>query len=424
MKRIGKLAVCVLILLAVFLFGGYNWLQFSNSVELRSPEKIFSFLVKEIPSEFKEGDPLTGNSTIDVGEPDPTDTDITIVTGSDPGLPEITNSNNNSNNKPDSSLPNETLESKGINIEFTRILKISVGDSTLDLTSSTSADIVKWLAINHSNNLSLTDENGDEITGISTDSGIIFGKNDETEPTSTIEATEPTSETEPTESTEVTASPSVNTALYGDVTLTYSNTLEDKAHLEVLIADIEVVDELPEVDNYDRNTFEKPVKSYILGGIKLNRNNYAWMSSPFFNQKDFTYTCPYTGKVITDLDDKKQDNDFGNLDYDHIVSLHTVERSCPEWWTDKERNAYAYDQAVAVDVLNSANRSKSDKTPSEWLPEVNQEDFCYHYLLICSKYDLKMSKADVEVCRNIIIDALNRGEPVTALNTHISDWTT
>ena len=415
MKRIGKLAVCVLILLAVFLFGGYNWLQFSNSVELRSPEKIFSFLVKEIPSEFKEGDPLTGNTTIDVGEPDPTDTDITIVTGSDPGLPEITNSNNNSNNNPDSSLPNETLESKGINIEFTRILKISVGDSTLDLTSSTSADIVKWLAINHSNNLSLTDENGDEITGISTDSGIIFGKNDETEPTSTIEATEPTDETEPTELTEVTASPSVNTALYGDVTLTYSNTLEDKAHLEVLIADIEVVDKLPNIDNYDRDTFEKPVKSYLLGGIKVNRNNYAWMSSPFFNQKDFTYTCPYTGKVITDLDDKKQDNDFGNLDYDHIVPLKSAYLRGASEWSKEKQNEYAYDQWVAVDVLASANRSKGDKGPLEYLPTTNVEDYCYSWLLICSKYDLVMTQAEIDLCKSYIETALQSGEPVTHL---------
>lgn len=414
MKRIGKLAVCALILLAVFLFGGYNWLQFSNSIELRSPEKVFNFLTKEIPSEFKEGDPLTGNTTIDVGKPDPTDTDITIVTGSDPGLPEITNSNNNSNNNPDSSLPNETLESKGINIEFTRILKISVGDSTLDLTSSTSADIVKWLAINHNNNISLTDENGDEITGISTDTGIIFGKNDETEPTSTIEATEPTNETEPTESTEATASPSVNTALYGDVTLTYSNTLEDKAHLEVLIADIEVVDELPNIDNYDRDTFEKPVKSYLLGGIKCNRNDYAWMSSPWYNSKDITYTCPYTGKVIENTDGPNK-IDFDPLDYDHICPLKSAYLRGASEWSKEKQNEYAYDQWVGVDVLNSANRSKGDKGPLEYLPDINVEDYCYSWLLICSKYDLVMTQEEIDLCKSYIESALQSGEPVTHL---------
>lgn len=413
MKRIGKLAVCALILLAVFLFGGYNWLQFSSSVELRSPEKVFNFLTKEIPSEFKEGDPLTGNTTIDVGKPDPTDTDITIVTGSDPGLPEITNTNNNSNN-PDSSLPNETLESKGINIEFTRILKISVGDSTLDLTSSTSADIVKWLAINHNNNISLTDENGDEITGISTDTGIIFGKNDETEPTSTIEVTESTDEIEPAESTEVTASPSVNTALYGDVTLTYSNTLEDKAHLEVLIADIEVVDKLPNIDNYDRDTFEKPVKNYLLGGIKVNRNDYAWMSSPWYNSKDITYTCPYTGKVIENTDGPNK-IDFDPLDYDHIVALKSAYLRGASEWSKEKQNEYAYDQWVGVDVLNSANRSKGDKGPLEYLPTINIEDYCYSWLLICSKYDLVMTQEEIDLCKSYIETALLSGEPVTHL---------
>lgn len=113
---------------------------------------------------------------------------------------------------------------------------------------------------------------------------------------------------------------------------------------------------------------------------------------------DFTYTCPYTGKVITDLDDKKEDQDFGNLDYNHIVSLSVVERSCPDWWTEKEKNAYAYNQLVGVNVLNSANRSKSDKGPTDWLPDINRGIYCYSWLVICQKYNLSMTKDEIQLC--------------------------
>ena len=201
----------------------------------------------------------------------------------------------------------------------------------------------------------------------------------------------------------------------------YNNVLESESDLNDLVYSINIVESLPEYDDYDRTVYEKPVKSYSLNNKKINRNDYAWKTSKWFDEENYTYTCPYTGKIINDLDDEKDDSDFGNLDYDHIVSLHTVERSCPDWWTDEERNNYAYDQAVGVDVLNSSNRSKSDKTPSEWLPEVNTEDYCYHYLLICSKYELAMTQEDLDVCYDIIITSLESGETVEVLGSKTAE---
>ena len=417
MKRIGKLAVVALILLAVMLFGGYNWLQFSHSVELRNPDAIFSFLKSEIPSELQANDPLyTGT----INGPDPSDTEMTIVTNTDPYFSttpgaslgnETLPSNTDSNEGP---FGSETLESKGLNIEYTRILKIGYGDKVLDLSSTTSAEFVKWLSLNYNNNISLFDDKGNEITGVSTKTGLTFANTEETD------TTEPSTENvKTTETTEEESTPSVNPALYGDVTLTYSDTLEDKAHLEVLIADIEVADNLASGSGYNRDDFEKPVKSYILGGIKLNRNNYSWMSSPFFDQKSFTFTCPYTGKVLDDVNDKKPGNgDFDDLDYDHIVPLKSAYIRGANEWTNEQRNAYAYDQWVAVDVLYSANRSKGDKGPLEYLPEKNVEDYCYSWLLICSKYDLKMTQEEIDLCRKYINTALQNGEPVTHLGGH------
>lgn len=84
-------------------------------------------------------------------------------------------------------------------------------------------------------------------------------------------------------------------------------------------------------------------------------------------------------------------------------------------WTDEQRNEYAYNQWIGVDVLNSANRSKSDKGPSEYLPEINIEDYCYSWLLICSYYKLDMTQEEIDICVDNITLAIENGETVEFL---------
>ena len=188
--------------------------------------------------------------------------------------------------------------------------------------------------------------------------------------------------------------------------------LEGEDEIKKLVSSIHIVSELPTLDSYDRTTFEKPIKSYTLDGKKVNRNDYAWKTSPYFNEKDFTYTCPYTGKVIKDLDDKKDDKDFGTLDYDHLVPLASAYARGAKDWTPEQQNAYAYDQSVGVDVLYSANRSKSDKGPAEWLPDVNRGSYCYSWLVICQKYNLTMTEEEIKICNDEINKAIKNGETV------------
>lgn len=185
-----------------------------------------------------------------------------------------------------------------------------------------------------------------------------------------------------------------------------------------VFSSISVIDKLPEYNDYNRNTFEKPVPSYNLNGTKVNRNDYAWKTSPYFNEADYTYTCPYTGKVIKDSDDKKDDKDFGNLDYDHIVPLKSAYLRGAKDWTEEQKNAYAYDQSVGVDVLNSANRSKSDKGPAEWLPDVNRGSYCYSWLVICQKYNLSMTQEEIDICNAEIDKAIKNGETVVFMGGH------
>lgn len=195
----------------------------------------------------------------------------------------------------------------------------------------------------------------------------------------------------------------------------YNKTLKNKDDLNALINSITIIDKLPNMNTYNRNDFENPVVSYTLNGKKVNRNDYAWKTSPFFNEQDFTYTCPYTGIVFTDLDDNKADNDFGNLDYDHIVPLKSAYLRGGYNWTAEQMNEYAYNQWVGVDVQNSANRSKSDKGLEDYLPPCNTEDYCYSFLMICSKYNLAMTQNEIDICSKYIGEALDNNIEVTHL---------
>jgi len=80
---------------------------------------------------------------------------------------------------------------------------------------------------------------------------------------------------------------------------------------------------------------------------------------------------PYTGRVFTNPSE---------LDIDHFVPLAEVHRSRGASWSSERRRAYANDLANAetlIAVSKSANRSKGDKDPAQWLPP-NQAYRCVY----------------------------------------------
>ena len=71
---------------------------------------------------------------------------------------------------------------------------------------------------------------------------------------------------------------------------------------------------------------------------------------------------PYTGRVFTDP---------RRLDIDHFIPLAEVHRSGGHAWTPAQRRRYANDLSnpnTLIAVSASANRSKSDRDPAQWLP--------------------------------------------------------
>ncbi|WP_293008150.1 HNH endonuclease family protein [Nitrosomonas sp.] len=67
----------------------------------------------------------------------------------------------------------------------------------------------------------------------------------------------------------------------------------------------------------------------------------------------------YTGKTFIKASD---------IDIDHIVPLAHAHRHGAAYWTKEQRKTFANDFENLVAVSDSANRSKSDKAPHEWLP--------------------------------------------------------
>lgn len=67
----------------------------------------------------------------------------------------------------------------------------------------------------------------------------------------------------------------------------------------------------------------------------------------------------YTGKTFTKASD---------VNIDHVVPLAHAHRHGADNWTKEQRKTFANDFENLLVVSDSANRSKSDKAPHEWLP--------------------------------------------------------
>ena len=385
-KTLIRILICVVIFLGVLWIGGSSWNDFKRGTQMKDPAEVYDPVIEKLP-DLDIPDMNNPEDVITTADhSDKVDNDTTEST-TDDGIGTI--EYNTENTTIDDTTIDDNTEVADNNTEITTESTtqkdakakvsldtiITIDDKSIDMSKHITLDILDWLAINYHTGVNISFKH----------------KNVENNTTQTIANANFTEEQ------------------------IYDDKLETKEELECLISTINVVKELPKYEDYDRTTYEKPVKSYKLNGHSINRNDYAWKTSKWFDGEAFTYMCPYTGTIIKDSDDKKDDYDFGNLDYDHIVPLKsTYLRGAKEWSAEKQ-NEYAYDQWVGVDVLNSANRSKSDKGPTEYLPDINIEDYCFSWLLICSKYGLSMTEDEIQVCRDNIEIALENGDEITHL---------
>ena len=99
---------------------------------------------------------------------------------------------------------------------------------------------------------------------------------------------------------------------------------------------------------------------------------------------------PYTDQIFTDPRD---------LEIDHLVPLAEAHRSGSDQWSVERRLNYANDlfhRDTLIAVSASANRSKGDKDPAQWLPS-NQSFHCEYvrkWILIKEVWSLEIDAAE------------------------------
>ena len=117
--------------------------------------------------------------------------------------------------------------------------------------------------------------------------------------------------------------------------------------------------------------------------------------------------CSTTGGAWVSPYDEAAISDPGNSEIDHVVSLKEAWDSGAWAWTDEQRTAYGNDTTDARTlrvVSPSANRSKGDKDPSNWLP-VRAEYVCRYvadWLAIKARWSLTMDESEAGRIRNLL----------------------
>ena len=138
---------------------------------------------------------------------------------------------------------------------------------------------------------------------------------------------------------------------------------------EVLYRDAVKDEALTLLDKNKVRTSDKANACYIVGG---------------------TWVDPYTGEVFTNPED---------LDIDHMIPLNYAAQHGGQAWDVAKKESYANNLDYSHHLLAvsaSANRSKSDKGPSEWKP-ANTEYYCTYatdWVNISATWGLSVTQSD------------------------------
>ena len=99
------------------------------------------------------------------------------------------------------------------------------------------------------------------------------------------------------------------------------------------------------------------------------------------------YFAPYTRRVF---------DHAGQVDIEHIVPRHEAAKSGACGWPRERKREFANDAleiTIAGPMVN--RRLKSDRDPSEWMPEYGREWYAARWVRIKRKYGLSADPAEV-----------------------------
>lgn len=112
-------------------------------------------------------------------------------------------------------------------------------------------------------------------------------------------------------------------------------------------------------------------------------------------EETFEFLDPYTGETITEI---------MGVEFDHIIPLHYVAKHNGNDWDQKTKDDFAYALDAGVPCSKTENRIKGNKGPSEYLPPINQESYCYTWLVIANRYGISLTQKDLDTIKFILKD--------------------
>lgn len=119
--------------------------------------------------------------------------------------------------------------------------------------------------------------------------------------------------------------------------------------------------------------------------------------------KDKMKACSIKSGVWHDPYSNETIKDPTKLDIDHTGALSWTAKAGGQNWDKQTKQDYANDFEHLVVTTAKQNRTKGDKGPSEWMPELSKCEYSKVYTHIVKKYNLNLTQAD----KNTLENALN-----------------
>lgn len=113
------------------------------------------------------------------------------------------------------------------------------------------------------------------------------------------------------------------------------------------------------------------------------------------------------------------------FDIDHLVPLAEAWDSGARRWTAGTRERYANDlgdRRTLVAVTASANRSKSDQDPAEWLPQLGRCQYVRQWVAVKIRWSLKVDRPEKRALTDLASHCIN--EVLTIRRATINHGTT
>ncbi|MGH9243801.1 MAG: HNH endonuclease family protein [Acidimicrobiales bacterium] len=152
------------------------------------------------------------------------------------------------------------------------------------------------------------------------------------------------------------------------------------------------------MDGYDRDLFPHWIDNN--GDCQDTRDEVlAWESFEWVDYDDAGCNVVW-GEWWSAYDDVWL-TDPADIHIDHVIALAEAWRSGARFWSTDQRRAFANDlsrEETLRAVSGSANASKSDRDPSEWLPP-NGAFVCHHlieWVVVKEAWDLSVDGAEYD----------------------------